>query len=321
MRPPAASPVPAWGFWLWKWGHDAPVIKWLLWPRRCRLAAPGASPSRQPLALAALAAGARGPGGLDAPSQEGTDSTGTSWALLGFPKSIWVTVCPAISIPLPPAVGPALAPKLVPHSCPHPIYPMAQGRAPTRGSPSPPAGRATSLEAGADGHIWVPSPGRGGRGPPPPRPSRDARGSPGGGWVGLAGGRQEEGGHGRGREAVVSFFFNYPPSFAVSAANFPSPPSAFMSRILGPGSGSCQKRRGWGSLPPRVKITWAGEGWSWDGGEEGRAGSRAGTQPFLLTRPSGCPVPGEPRGSLGVPSGVSAHATPMRTEPPGARCP
>lgn len=55
---------------------------------------------------------------------------------------------------------------------------------------------------------------------------------------------------GHGMELVVSFFFNYRGTpipatpFAVSAANFPTPPSAFKLRHPEPAP---VKRRGWGS--------------------------------------------------------------------------
>lgn len=53
---------------MWKRGHDALVIKWFLWLRCCRLAVPGASPSWQPLALAATVMGGQELGGSDTPS-------------------------------------------------------------------------------------------------------------------------------------------------------------------------------------------------------------------------------------------------------------
>lgn len=175
-----------------------------------------------------------------------------------------------------------------------------------RGCSEPPT-RTGDIPGGRSrGHLRVPPLGVG-----------TAGGVPGGPRGGLAGGWQEEGGHGRGREAAVSFFFNYPPVCGV-CCELPVPSLPFHAPDPEPGT-RLLSSGGAEALPPRVKITWAGEGGAGTVGRREEPGAGLGPSHSCSPGPVGVPVPGEPHGSLGVPSGASAHATPMRTEPPGTR--
>lgn len=223
---------------------------------------------------------------------------------MGCPESIWVTVGPAILL-----CGSSSGPKTCSLHLSLSHSPHGMGLSSNGGAASPPPGQVTSLGAGAEAtsgcHPWL------------WRQPAGLGGVPGGPRRGLAGGWQEEGGHGRGREAAVSFFFNYPPVCGV-CCELPVPSLPFHAPDPEPGT-RLLSSGGAAALPPRVKITWAGEGGAGTVGRREEPGAGLGPSHSCSPGPVGAPVPGEPHGSLGVPSGASAHATPMRTEPPGSR--
>lgn len=161
-------------------------------------------------------------------------------------------------------------------------------------------GQATCVSpTGERGHLPCLHGGWGQRG----RPRVPVEGQGGGG-----GRRRRPRAREGGREAVVAFFFNYHPCFLRCLLRTSRPLLRFHPPGPGTGAGSLSSgRAGWRlclqglkSPGPGVELGRGG------GGKEGRTGRRAGTRPFLLARPSGCPVPGEPRGSFGVPSGESS---------------
>ncbi|XP_058676536.1 collagen alpha-1(I) chain-like [Ammospiza caudacuta] len=262
----------------WKWGHDAPVIKWLQRARCCHPAARGVCPCRSLGGDTADRAGTPGPS-RDRRSQNLRGGSGSPQTHRGHePRGNGGAEPPGRTGDIP--AGRSRCPPLCAAPACHPSMGDTSGG---------PGGWQQDRAATCASPTGEGVPGGGGD-------TRGARGSPG---VAEEAARAAGGG----REAVVAFFFNYPPVCGV-CCELPVPSLRFHPPDPETGAGSCQ------APGPRLCLQGLkspGRGWSWAGGR--RESRRPGWDPAIPARPAQW-VPGA-CGAARVPrrpSGSSARA-------------